>query len=240
MNHLQNMPIDIAIKKVIQYNNQGISVFLTFSRYNLDKKSLSDERSNTFLKEFSSVSKQNMNGVIISNDMLCDIVKEKYNNLLTVSSILKPTYESNNWTNDDYEYYNSLAEKYDYVVPNPSKIVQHEFRKNIDFPEKMIVLLNSKCTVNCTMAKFHYEYQSLIDDAIINGDDPKEYEKKLFQITHKCSNSIGPYQTVNIDKIESFINDKFINFKFDGREYDGETLVQEVDQYIIELNKYRT
>lgn len=234
VNHLKEFNIDNFISVIKKYNSFGIKVYLTFSRYNLSEEDLKDEKSNMILSELNNISSVIKNGVIISNDSLLKLIKNSYSNLICISSILKPTYESTFWKNDDPDYYNSLCNIYDYVVVNPAKIIDSEFRAQLNQKEKIIILKNSRCQKNCPLAVQHYESQNLFDDAVISGETGEAEKNAMSLITRKCSELHDPLNTqfISNSKMMELYNEGFKNWKLDGREYSDELFILELNDFI--------
>lgn len=240
MNHLIGMSVDDLINVVKKYNQRGIAVYLTFSRHDLSADDMEDARSNEILEGLNALQAYVRNGVIISNDLLLKHVRENYGNLICISSILKPTYESDSWVNDDPEYYNILCERYDYVVVNPARIVEKKFRDRLEQKNKIVILKNSRCRKNCPMAMNHYSTQNAVDDAILSGKSGAAEREQMSLITRKCSDTwnTADSQYISDDMMLQIYSEGFKNWKLDGREYSDEQFLTELID-CIELLKRR-
>lgn len=240
MNHLIGMSVDDLINVVKKYNQRGIAVYLTFSRHDLSADDMEDARSNEILEGLNALQAYVRNGVIISSDLLLKHVKENYGNLICISSILKPTYESDSWVNDDPEYYNILCERYDYVVVNPARIVEKKFRDRLEQKNKIVILKNSRCRKNCPMAMNHYSTQNAVDDAILSGKSGAAEREQMSLITRKCSDTwnTADSQYISDDMMLQIYSEGFKNWKLDGREYSDEQFLTELID-CIELLKRR-
>ena len=240
MNHLIGMSVDDLINVVKKYNQRGIAVYLTFSRHDLSADDMEDARSNEILEGLNALQAYVRNGVIISNELLLKHVRENYGNLICISSILKPTYESDSWVNDDPEYYNILCERYDYVVVNPARIVEKKFRDRLEQKNKIVILKNSRCRKNCPMAMNHYSTQNAVDDAILSGKSGAAEREDMSLITRKCSDTwnTADSQYISDDMMLQIYSEGFKNWKLDGREYSDEQFLTELID-CIELLKRR-
>lgn len=230
MNHLKNMSVKDLIGTVKKYNQRGIAVYLTFSRYDLSEDDIKDEKSNEILEQLNNLQANVKNGIIISSDLLLKHVRENYGNLICISSILKPTYESDSWVNDDPEYYNILCERYDYVVVNPARIVEKKFRDRLEQKNKIVILKNSRCRKNCPMAMNHYSTQNAVDDAILSGKSGAAEREQMSLITRKCSDTwdTTDSQYISDDMMLKIYSEGFENWKLDGREYSNEQFLTEL------------
>ena len=240
MNHLIGMSVDDLINVVKKYNQRGIAVYLTFSRHDLSADDMEDARSNEILEGLNALQAYVRNGVIISNDLLLKHVQENYNNLICICSILKPTYESNSWVDDDPEYYNILCKIYDYVVVNPARIVDETFRKKLKQKDKIVILKNSRCQKNCPFAASHYTAQNAVDDAILSGKSGAAEREQMSLITRKCSDTwnTADSQYISDDMMLQIYSEGLKNWKLDGREYSDEQFLTELID-CIELLKRR-
>ena len=106
------------------YNTKGIPCRFVFSNHKITKEDLNDKLSNDIL---DILSKNELNGVIISSDLLYEYIRNKYPKMKIVCSVIKTCVETNNWINETPELYNSLCEKYDFVVLNPSRNLDLDF-----------------------------------------------------------------------------------------------------------------
>lgn len=230
MNHLSCISVGDMLDAAKKYNQRGITVYLTFSRYDLSADDMEDEKSNEILERLNGLQPDVKNGIIISNDLLLNHVRKNYSNLICISSILKPTYESNSWVNDDPGYYNILCQRYDYVVVNPARIVEKEFREQLEQKNKIVILKNSRCRKNCPMAVNHYNTQNAVDDAILNGKTGAEEREQMALITRKCSDTWNTTdsQYISDDTMLQIYSEGFENWKLDGREYSDEQFLTEL------------
>ena len=148
------------------YNNRGIGCTFTFSNTLLKEEHLSDPSCNYLL---DLLARQNFdsNAVAITCDILSDYIRDKYPNLRQKASIVKLTSEMPK--KRTFEYYESLFEKYDRIYLHPDDNLNLRLCEKIAESgkvDKYELLVNEKCTINCSIRKEHYDETS---SAVIDG-----------------------------------------------------------------------
>ena len=148
------------------YNNRGIGCTFTFSNTLLKEEHLSDPSCNYLL---DLLARQNFdsNSVAITCDILSDYIRDKYPNLRQKASIVKLTSEMPK--KRTFEYYESLFEKYDRIYLHPDDNLNLRLCEKIAESgkvDKYELLVNEKCTINCSIRKDHYDETS---SAVIDG-----------------------------------------------------------------------
>lgn len=229
--------LEDAFKIIDEYNSRNIGCRLTFSNNLLTKEDLKDYTSNKLLEY---INKTDINGVIISSDLLVNYIKAEYPNLQTIASQIKPSVEVGLGDDKDtVNYYNKLFDMYDIVVINPAKIYNDIFLKNIKCKNRVEFIVNHRCHPNCQKAKYHYEYQiHLYKEQIINGMNVDYYNMKLNDISMNCESIMNhDYKGIMFSQhdIEKLIDFGFIHFKLEGRHLSNERFFQDLDQYILSL-----
>jgi len=107
------------------------------------------------------------NAVAITCDILSDYIRDKYPNLRQKASIVKLASEMPK--RRTFEYYESLFEKYDRIYLHPDDNLNLRLCEKIaesGKADKYELLVNEKCTINCSIRKEHYDETS---SAVIDG-----------------------------------------------------------------------
>ena len=228
---------------ISQYNDYGIGVRMCFSSPLITEEHLNNEIGVKFLERFNKITKNKLNGVIVSSDLLADMIKENYPNLMLISSTVKSMCENG----PDYkngstpEYFNKLAEKYDIVVVEAERCIEDDFLEQLKYRDKMEFIVNHKCVRYCPLQKNHYERNAQISQAQANEDDEleeslkKEYEDVIFKGCSKLMRR-NPLDScsVNNDVVDKLISMGFRNFKLEGRENHIISMLHEIIYYIFD------
>lgn len=244
--------IENARNIINAYNKRGVSCLLTFSNYYITKSMLDDKLSNSLLdilynnnKDFKDNNNIN-NGIILSSDLLLDYVKNKYSNLYTISSQVKPSIEIGLGSRkDNASYYNNLLDRYDTVVVNPFLINSGSILNNLKAKDRIEFIVNHRCIANCPMAKEHYTMQMKLGQALLNKENAekiKYYTDKLDTINQWCyaerdKNPLNGTSMSN-SQIDMLVSMGFKHFKIEGRDNNGTTFIRDLGDYIFNSNVY--
>jgi len=234
----KNMIIKEAIRLIESYNSRNIGCRLTFSNVFITEEDLANERSNKLLEAINKVEGR-LNGVIVSSDLLAEYIREKYDNLELISSMVKPSCEVGLGDyKDTTEYYNSLFELYDIVVINPSKVNDSDFLRNIKYPERVEFIANHRCVPNCPRAKLHYETQMRISDKYLKEGMVSEEDTEIINnLKTKCHDvkNKNPLlgSTFSCSDIEKLTRLGYKHFKIEGRDNDDITFARDLGDYIF-------
>lgn len=221
---------DNAIDIARLMDEYGLSARLTFSNSLLTEAHLSDKRCNRLCEIFET-SSSNANGVIVYSDLLLNYIKNNYPNLYFVSSTTKVI------TDFDVLVDELNRPDYQYVVPDfrLNKRLDELEKLTQNQKEKLELLCNENCAINCTERKACYENVSRLS----LGEDVAE---------HICPNDAGSgYRFSNAMENPSFISTRDItdtylplginNFKIEGRSL-GSALILEFILYYMAKPKY--
>lgn len=217
------------------YMNLGVGIRLSLSNHLLKPEQYEEKQINTILNYLNNFAN---NGVIICDDNFNDYIKENYPNLQRICSVIRPAITVG-WGNETSDFYDELCEKYDIVV------VSCGFAKEIDqidqlkYKDKIEVLVNTRCTLNCKLAKMHYDIiaESYLKDEY---DDVKDLELKTREkvLWEKCAEikQRNVFEGANfyVDEIQELLNHGIHHFKLEGRNWPVETIVRDIGYYICD------
>jgi len=141
---------------LLNWANLNIGCYLTFSNHLIKEKEINDPSCNFLLNKLSEHNIRNLNGVIISSDILSKYIRKKYPNLKQKASIVKISVEKPN--KRSFEYYNKLSKIFDIVMIHPddnfNKPLIEKLSKNAN---KYEILINENCVKNCKVRHLHYK-----------------------------------------------------------------------------------
>jgi hypothetical protein len=212
---------EITIK---EYNRRGIGVTFTFSNTLVKEKHLTDPSSN-YLLDLLAKQKYDGNAVAIVSDVLSDYIRKKYPDLKQKASICKSTIEMPK--RRTLEYYDSLFEKYEEVYLHPDDNLNIKLLEKIAKSgkvDKYTLLINERCTINCTIRKNHYDE---ISKPVIDGwhgmfnfsnvnfiHDPSHPQSICERWSRKELRSC----TLSKSELKNIYDLGFRNFKLQGRD----------------------
>ncbi len=203
-------------------NDFGVGIFLTFTNHLLEEKHLNDEVGNQLLDVISS--RPDLNGVILSSDLLSDYIRKRYPDLKQYASMIKATVEMQA---GNLDYYQRMCDRFDMVVLHSDDIFNYELLEKLP-KEKIEILVNQKCDYKCPLNPHHYSAF-----AKLNLDYENEKLRKIVvDYNDKCprlsrldfanKNRIRS-QYFQLEDFQKIYDLGYRNFKLSGR--GGEILV---------------
>lgn len=130
---------------------KGVGCFPTFSNHLLEKSDLGDSASNYFLDCIAQ--RPDINGVIVTSDLLSSYIAGKYPKLRQIASITKVTMEQGQGR---FEYYQKLGKRFSRYVVHPDDGRNAQLLDQLD-RGKAEIILNENCVVNCANRAHHYD-----------------------------------------------------------------------------------
>lgn len=202
----------------LEYEKRRIAVYLTFSNILLKEEHLDDPICNALCSFFTRHNPTGRNGVIIGTDLLLRHVREKYPELKCVSSILRIVQGHGKGKVDVYR---ELAGMYDEVMVHPDDVLNEGLLRELDDPERYILLVNEYCIRNCPMRGYHYKslsenalnfvsYDGRDFDIKQAGNGCRELDKMLTQDRYGVL-------ALNTGEIRKLYEMGFRHFKIQGR-----------------------
>ena len=230
--HKKSFDEDYFRYRVSILNYYGIGVRLTLQSLKIHDNFLQDINTNKALS-FVDYRHKNFgakNGVIVASDKLRDFIRDKYNNLYIISSIIRVANDTN-FISDDLNYYQNLLNNYDFVVLNTGRIFDYDFLTSLPNKNKIEIIVNSKCLKNCPFAKIHYQAVENINQDI----DVRQNLDICNQLKEKCSALLEDKQYNLIQTKDDLIKLQelgFYNFKLEGRDFTDEEYLKDIQYYL--------
>lgn len=235
-------PQGIPEEQIIDaFFNVNVGCRLALSNHLLEEEDYkNDFRLLDILEHLNSLSTEN--GVILCDDKFNDFIQHKYPNLQRICSIIRPAVEVG-WGNEDAEYYNELCKKYDIVVVSCGFAKDIDKINQLEQKDKIEVLVNTRCTLNCKLAKKHYDivaegYKIKIDnnkpfDTYKNIEKNNDKENELFRecAAIKKKDYFGG-ANFSIEEIQTLLDNGIHHFKLEGRNWPLSTVASDVRYYI--------
>lgn len=210
---------DIQIIQHIYNDILNISMRLVCSNILIQPQDCLDKFSNLIL----STCENNQNNIIIGNDILEEYIRKNYPKYKFISSTTKCL------DNND-QIIKELQKDYLYVCLSYNKNQDIKFLKNIpiELKEKVELLVNERCVLNCTQRRTHY-----LEISKSNYSYNSKYDKDfkcLNNAKQKCLNS----SAISYNNLNTYINLDINHFKIQGRwGSDNSFLLQSLMSYCI-------
>lgn len=172
--------------------SHNIGYYPTFTNHLLESADLKDPRSNYILDAINQ--RPDLNGVILSSDLLSKYIAEKYPALRQVASIVKVTFEKGQGRPD---YYHQLGQRFSRYVVHPDDCRDLHLLNQLDRDQAEIIV-NENCAIHCPQRAHHYDayarWQKLVNapqvPAALNSINPvterRFVEQEMVQIKGRC------------------------------------------------------
>jgi len=222
------------------YNDREIGCTFTFSNILLKEEHLDDPSSN-YLLDLLGRQEYEGNAVAVACDVLSDYIREKYPDLKQKASIVKITTEMPQ--RRTFEYYESLFEKYDMVYLHPDDNLNLRLLEKISQSGKIDryeLLINERCTFNCSIRDSHYDEISrvVIDDwhGMFNYTNVDTIHSPSHPNSICERNSRPEIRSCTLSKAEfkEIYDMGFRNFKLQGRDTDWQGMLYNFSIWILE------
>lgn len=206
------------------YQKLGIGVFLTFSNFEID---LTNAKGLSYLELLNSGKN---NGIILVNDDLRKLCREKFKNLKLIYSI---TGHSNDYTQFDA----SLENLYDLIVPRFENVFGEICKKS---PQKYEIMLNDTCRVGCNFWNDHFKAVSFFNTIQHTPEVGKAVNEcwiPNFDFTKRNTSCKG--MDLDENALQEAYEIGFRHFKFSGRENPDTEFENELIEYIEKLRSLK-
>jgi collagenase-like PrtC family protease len=197
-----NISLIEYVQIIKEYNKRGIKFNFTFSNTLLEKKHLKNGLCNYVLKE----TENEMNGVILSSNLLLKYIKKNYPKFKLISSICRVD-----------KNYNDLLKNHDIVIIQPDDNRKYKMIKKIKDIEKIEILVNEiDCIENCPHRKQHYDD---ISRQYLKHEKIYKYSLPSAPCFSALSKNKKRNLALNYDEIKKLYNMGVRNFKIQGRDH---------------------
>ncbi len=219
-----------------EYAKRNIPVLLTFSNYLLEEKDLKDPQSNNILMQAADIPG---NGVIVSSDILCRYIRDKYPDMFMYSSILKIVSEDRI---GDIDNYLKMSDTFDRVVLHPDDGLTPELLDKLYPRDRFEILINENCLRNCAFRKEHCDivsrfYKENRPAEVLDAlNEFKLVKCKSVQSPESLAGFVqGKRQTCNFtwEELKQCHDKGFRYFKIQGRSLSTASLLYDLTDYIL-------
>ncbi|MBQ8887293.1 MAG: hypothetical protein IJY61_06295 [Candidatus Gastranaerophilales bacterium] len=213
------------IKGISKY---GMTPAFTLSNTSLKKEDLDDKYCNGLLEIISDCNAE----VIVVSELLSEYIRKKFPNIKICASIIKsiPTTLGNR---DEAEHLNELIDKYDRVVMRPEFIIDNKPIDKIKDKNKIEILINQCCAVNCKTSKIHYKVEELCLKGLITTEQRGQVTRKICPIYNEAN---VRQNDLTEEQIQRCIDNGITHFKLAGRNYPFNVLWNEFFEYFFSAN----
>ena len=219
--------IDITkFQKIVDLvNSLGIAIRYTFTNCLIREEHLSDKYCNKLM----SISNNGMNEVLVNSPILERYLRSRYPNFKYILSTTTLTRGA--------QSINELCEKYDLVVADYRDTHNYNFLQEIVRRDKVEIILNESCVLNCAYRRNHYEE---ISRAQLLFRETAASKRCMYQDTSQFREAY-----VSTDMLYCMLVPMgYVNYKIRGRESNAIKLTNEYlsffvkPQYKYDVKKY--
>lgn len=231
-----------------QYLDRGIACRLTLSNPHITEEDIKNDTINAKLMNFlnSESSGDRKNGVIVVSDLLAKYVKDKYQNLEVILSIIRPAYDTGYGPDKDtFDYYSNFLNDslYDVVVVNSAKIDIPDFMETLPHKEKVELIAFHACVRNCPRAKEHYESSLQLGLANFLGKNTEDLRYRCDRNTAACfaekRRRPFDYASYTEREIKKLVSLGYKHFKLADRLMPDEAFYSGMVEYIFKSEPMR-
>jgi hypothetical protein len=235
-------------KMLSALQSAGIGYFPTFTNHLIEKADLGDYVGNSILDAIAQ--RPDLNGVIVTSDLLSDYIARKYPTLPQIASIVKVTLEHGGGRVD---YYRRLAQRFHRVVVHPDDIRNLALLEQLD-REKTEIIVNENCAANCKNRVRHYANSALRqrlasvkrNTAVLNAVSPASEDlwalQEIKEIMATCDAPLNKAglashrRSCNLthDEMKAVYDLGFRHFKLQGRGGFAFNYVYDLTRFILE------
>ena len=179
------------------YKNIDAHKYLTYTNY-LAGDYLNDSVSNLSLEMLSKD-----DGVIITDERLYKYIRKTYPKLKTKASVVKITKEQPNKRSADY--YNQLLDRYDYILLHPDDNTSLDLIAQIKDLSRVEVLIDERCTRNCTVRDLHYNINAQLNLPVKDRDSSITKQQTALW-TNMCPREKSVFLKNGKEKLDILVN----------------------------------
>ncbi len=228
--------------------SRGVGCWLTFTNHLLEAGDLGDADGNFLLESIAQ--RPDLNGVIVSSELLSKYIAGRYPSLRQVASLTKVVAEGGT---GNASYYNELGKRFSRYVVHPDDYQDRPLLDQLD-RTKAEIILNENCLRGCLRRGRHYEaiaraYKSLGDHQVTVSGGPGDTllqqrmdGEELGQFQAACpsvpmSRQIGKRQrncNLTPNELKSLYDMGFRCFKLQGRNDNVFCFAYDLARYTLE------
>ncbi len=210
------------LSNIRKINNLDIGVNFTFSNMFINKNDLLDEECNAILK---ILSENNLNGVIVSSELLAEYIDTHYP---TLNIILSVTHFYHDVLNIKEKVINvMMSEKFDKVVIPPDFNYDTKFLNKLHNKSNIEILINETCFQNCPYKAQHYR--------LINLDNKYKTSHAVNYCQKQYDDIKNTYRLINnFSELNRYLDIGIRNFKISARALEDKVFVYFLSEYLID------
>lgn len=199
---------------VERVNSYGIAIRYTFTNCLIKEEHLSDEYCNKLME----ICNNGKNELLVNSHILEDYLRSNYPKFKYILSTTTLTRGAKS--------INEACKNYDLVVADYRDAQNEEFLNEIVIRNKVEILLNESCVLNCMYRRKHYEEISMAQMTL--KDSGVENRCRYHDITKFREAYISKDTMYN-----KLVPLGFINYKIRGRELNSDKLLREYFTYLV-------
>lgn len=198
-------------------NSLGIAIRYTFTNCLIKEEHLSDEYCNRLM----SICNNGMNEILVNSPLLESYLRTNYPRFKYILSTTSLT--------RGIQAINEACNNYDLVVADYRDVRNNTFLEGITSREKVEILLNEACLLDCIYRGPHYED---ISRSQLNSNDIQAEKMCRYHNTSRFREAYISNYTLYDDLVPM----GYCNFKIRGREMDMDKLLNEYLTYLVKTD----
>jgi hypothetical protein len=214
---------------------EGIGYFPTFTNHRLVADDMQDATGNFLLDAIDR--RPDLNGVIVTSDLLSDHIAKRCPRLRQVASITKVSLEDGG---GKAEYYQQLEKRFFRYIPEPDDCHDLALLDKLG-RDKVEIIVNENCAVDCPNRRGHYDLYARLQKANGTGLET-QVRQELERLVGRCPSPLHPQRlgghrlSCNLSRREmkAVYDMGFRHFKLQGRSEDPYTHLYDLTRYLLE------
>ncbi|MGE5611098.1 MAG: hypothetical protein ACM359_17745 [Bacillota bacterium] len=223
-------------KQILSFlSSRNVGYFPTFTNHLVTDNDLADPTCNYILQCISE--RPDLNGVIVTSDLLSDYIARKYPAVRQIASVIKVTLENGRGRAD---YYRELAKRFHRYVIHPDDNRDPKLLDQLD-RDKTEILVNENCVADCPTRAHHYDTYAQMQRA----SSPQEQQRigqELNRIIARCPSPGRQDRLANWPRncnltrpeVKAIYDQGFRHFKLQGRGDDPFCFAYDLIRYMLE------
>lgn len=215
--------------------SRNIGYFATFTNHLVEPADLANPIGNTILQIISE--RPDLNGVIVTSELLVKYISEKYPSLRLIASITKVALEDGAGRP---EYYAELGKRFCRYVVHPDDCCKPQVLSKLD-PLKAEIIVNENCVRDCPSRNHHFDAYARMQRTA-TPDDRDRIRREVDQIVAACQSPIrlnrlgNERRSCNLTRAEMKVvyDMGFRHFKLQGRADDPGSNAYDITRFMLE------
>ena len=216
-------------------HSRNIGFYATFTNNHITSDDLSHPLGNQLLEIINQ--RPDLNGVIITSELLSQYISRKYPAIRQIASITKVEFEKGVGR---VEYYRELGKRFHRYVVHSDDCCKPQLLGQLD-REKAEIIVNENCVRNCPQRFHHFDTIARLQRAQTPAEQQK-WMQEINAIMSRCPqpahlHRIGEHAlscNLSCDEMKAVYDLGFRHFKLQGRGDDPQSYAYDLTRFMLE------